>query len=61
MADAARSLLDVDPLGLDETDTHILATVVDKFEGGPVGLATIAAAIGDEAETIEEVYEPFLV
>lgn len=53
--------LDVDTHGLDEMDNKILATVIDKFRGGPVGLTTIATAVGEDAGTIEEVYEPFLI
>ena len=55
------SALNVDEHGLDEMDNRILMTIIDKFKGGPVGLTTIATAVGDEAETIEEVYEPFLI
>ena len=54
-------LLDVDEFGLDDMDARILRTIIEKFDGGPVGLNTIAAAIGEDANTIEEVYEPFLV
>lgn len=57
----ALNALDVDHNGLDEMDNRILNTIIDKFKGGPVGLSTIATACGDEAETIEEVYEPFLI
>ena len=53
--------LDVDQNGLDEMDNRILSTIIEKFKGGPVGLSTIATACGEEAETIEEVYEPFLI
>ena len=53
--------LDVDEHGLDEMDNRILATIIEKFGGGPVGIGTIAMACGEEAETIEEVYEPFLI
>jgi holliday junction DNA helicase RuvB len=58
--DALR-LLDVDQFGLDDMDTRILKTIIEKFEGGPVGVKTIAAAVGEDEGTIEEVYEPFLV
>ena len=51
----------VDPLGLEETDRRLLAALIDKFDGGPVGLSNMAAVIGEEAETIEEVYEPYLI
>lgn len=53
--------LEVDQFGLDDMDNKILLTIIDKFKGGPVGLNSIAASIGEEAETIEEVYEPYLV
>ena len=53
--------LNVDEHGLDEMDNRILSTIIDKFKGGPVGLTTIATAVGEEAGTIEEVYEPFLI
>ena len=53
--------LQVDEHGLDEMDNRILATIIDKFKGGPVGLGTIATAVGEEAGTIEDVYEPFLI
>ena len=53
--------LNIDKSGLDEMDNKILSTVIDKFRGGPVGLSTIATAVGEEAGTIEEVYEPFLI
>lgn len=61
VADAALELLDVDQFGLDDMDTKLLRVIIEKFEGGPVGLTTIAAAVGEDAGTIEEVYEPFLV
>lgn len=57
----ALQALDVDDHGLDEMDNRILSTIINKFKGGPVGLGTIATACGEEAETIEEVYEPFLI
>jgi Holliday junction DNA helicase RuvB len=57
----ALQLLDVDQFGLDDMDARILKTIIEKFEGGPVGVKTIAAAIGEDEGTIEEVYEPFLV
>lgn len=53
--------LDVDANGLDEMDNRILSTIIEKFKGGPVGISTIATACGEEADTIEEVYEPFLI
>jgi Holliday junction DNA helicase RuvB len=58
---AALELLDVDALGLDETDRRVLECIAVKFEGGPVGLETIAASIGEESDTIMDVYEPFLL
>ncbi|MBX2946666.1 MAG: Holliday junction branch migration DNA helicase RuvB [Cyclobacteriaceae bacterium] len=61
IAQMALRALDVDEHGLDEMDNRILLTIIEKFKGGPVGLTTIATAVGDEAETIEEVYEPFLI
>ena len=54
-------LLDVDDFGLDDMDARIVKTIIEKFDGGPVGVASLAAAIGEDAGTIEEVYEPFLV
>ncbi len=53
--------LEIDPSGLDEMDLRILRTIQEKFNGGPVGLSTVAVAVGEEAETIEELYEPFLI
>ncbi len=61
IAQMALKALDVDVNGLDEMDNRILLTIIEKFKGGPVGLTTIATAVGEEAETIEEVYEPFLI
>lgn len=61
IAEIALSALEVDQNGLDDMDNRILMTIIDKFKGGPVGLTTIATACGEEAETIEEVYEPFLI
>ena len=57
----ALKALQVDEHGLDEMDNRILSTIIDKFKGGPVGLGTIATAVGEEAGTIEDVYEPFLI
>ncbi|MBY0480527.1 MAG: Holliday junction branch migration DNA helicase RuvB [Chitinophagaceae bacterium] len=57
----ALKALNVDEHGLDEMDNRILAAIIDKFKGGPVGLTTIATAVGEESGTIEEVYEPFLI
>ncbi len=53
--------LDVDELGLDDMDKRILSVLIEKFHGGPVGLSTLAVAVGEEAETLEEIYEPFLI
>ncbi len=61
IAKIALKALDVDDHGLDDMDNRILSTIIHKFKGGPVGLSTIATACGEEAETIEEVYEPFLI
>ena len=61
VASAALDLLEVDKNGLDTPDRKILLTIIDKFEGGPVGLDTIAAAVNEEAETIEDVIEPYLI
>jgi len=57
----ALTALSVDEHGLDEMDNRLLTTIIDKFKGGPVGLTTIATAVGEQAGTIEEVYEPFLI
>ena len=57
----ALEALNIDKYGLDEIDNKILTTIIDKFQGGPVGLTTIATALGEDAGTIEEVYEPFLI
>ena len=61
VTEAALKMLEVDPKGLDKMDTMLLLTVIDKFSGGPVGVDTLAAAIGEERDTIEDVYEPFLI
>ena len=61
IAKSSLESLDVDTHGLDEMDNKILLTIIDKFKGGPVGLTTIATAVGEDAGTIEEVYEPFLI
>ena len=57
----ALTALNIDQYGLDEIDNKILLTIIDKFKGGPVGITTIATAIGEDAGTVEEVYEPFLI
>src|SRR5215210_7137449 len=61
VAKLALEMLDVDEFGLDDMDARLLRTIVEKFDGGPVGITTIAAAVGEDPNTIEEVYEPFLV
>lgn len=61
IAQIALQALNVDLHGLDEMDNRILTTIIEKFKGGPVGISTIATAVGEEAGTIEEVYEPFLI
>jgi Holliday junction DNA helicase RuvB len=61
ISEIALRALDVDQNGLDDMDNRILLTIIEKFKGGPVGLSTIATACSEEAETIEEVYEPFLI
>ncbi len=61
VADTALDLLDVDKLGLDHVDRNLLLTMIEKFGGGPVGLDTLSAAIGEDAGTIEDVYEPYLI
>jgi Holliday junction DNA helicase RuvB len=61
VAQAALELLDVDEYGLDEMDARVLKTLIEKFEGGPVGLNSLAVALGEDTATLEEVYEPFLI
>ena len=61
IADQALAMLEIDSHGLDEMDKRILETIIVKFRGGPVGLNSIAAAVGEEADTLEEVYEPVLI
>ena len=61
LAKMALEALNIDQYGLDEIDNKILTTIIDKFRGGPVGVGTIATAIGEDAGTVEEVYEPFLI
>jgi Holliday junction DNA helicase RuvB len=61
VAEEALTKLEVDSIGLDETDRKVLVTIIDKFSGGPVGLETIAAAIGEDSDTIMDVYEPYLL
>lgn len=61
VTEEALRMLEVDPMGFDKMDTLLLLTLIDKFSGGPVGVDTLAAAIGEEKDTIEDVYEPFLI
>ena len=61
VAITALDLMDVDKMGLDHTDRNLLLTMINKFSGGPVGLDTLADAIGEDPGTIEDVYEPFLI
>jgi Holliday junction DNA helicase RuvB len=61
VAEMALEMLDVDESGLDEMDAQVLKTLIEKFEGGPVGLNSLAVAMGEDATTLEEVYEPFLI
>lgn len=61
VVDDALNLLEIDSLGLDSIDHKLLKTIIEKFDGGPVGLNTLAAAISEECETIEDVYEPYLL
>jgi Holliday junction DNA helicase RuvB len=61
VANKALSQLEVDSIGLDETDHKVLRSIIEKFNGGPVGLETIAASISEEADTIMDVYEPYLL
>lgn len=61
VAQDALNRLEIDQLGLDETDRRVLLAIVDKFEGGPVGIATLAAATNEEADAIMDVYEPYLI
>lgn len=61
VADEALTLLNVDPLGLDDMDRRILLTLIEKFQGGPIGLETLSTAVCEEKNTLEDVYEPFLI
>ncbi|MFQ5683737.1 MAG: Holliday junction branch migration DNA helicase RuvB [Candidatus Binatia bacterium] len=61
VTEEALRMLEIDPMGFDKMDTLLLLTLIDKFGGGPVGVETLAAAIGEEKDTIEDVYEPFLI
>jgi holliday junction DNA helicase RuvB len=60
-ADRALALLEVDEMGLDRLDRDLLRAVCERFDGGPVGLSTLAVAVGEEQDTIEDVYEPYLL
>jgi Holliday junction DNA helicase RuvB len=60
-AASALERLEVDRYGLDQTDRRLLSTIIEKFDGGPVGLATLAAAVGEDRGTLEEIYEPYLL
>ena len=61
VAKQALELLEIDSIGLDEVDRKMLLSIIDKFNGGPVGLDTLSASIGEESTTIEDVYEPYLL
>ena len=61
IAQAALALFEVDPKGLDQMDRKLLLTIIEKFDGGPVGIETLSSAIGEERDTLEDVYEPFLI
>jgi Holliday junction DNA helicase RuvB len=61
IANYALEALNIDKYGLDEIDNKILTTIIDKFQGGPVGLTTISTALSEDPGTLEEVYEPFLI
>ena len=61
IADQALQRLDIDKLGLDRIDRRILSTIIEKFDGGPVGVDTIAASVSEERESVEDVYEPYLM
>ncbi len=61
VADQALKMLDVDERGFDAMDRKILSTIIEKYDGGPVGIETLAAAVSEEKDTIEDVYEPYLI
>ena len=61
VVNATLTRLEVDPIGLDQMDRRILLTIIENYNGGPVGLNTIAVAVSEESETIEDFYEPFLI
>jgi Holliday junction DNA helicase RuvB len=61
VASRALDMLEVDDQGLDKMDRFIMHTIIEKFDGGPIGLSSLCAAVGEEKDTIEDVYEPFLI
>ena len=61
VARAAMEMIRVDPIGLDDTDRLVLRALIEKFDGGPVGLKTLAVAVNEESDTVEEVFEPYLI
>ena len=61
LADQALNLLDIDGDGLEEMDKRLLTTLINKFSGGPVGLSSLSVSVGEESDTLEEVYEPYLI
>ena len=61
LADKALAILEIDQNGLDEMDKRILQTIIEKFAGGPVGVGSLSVAVGEEPDTLEEVYEPYLI
>jgi Holliday junction DNA helicase RuvB len=61
VASEALELLEVDGYGLERTDRELLRAIVERFDGGPVGLSTLAVALGEESDTVEDVYEPYLL
>ena len=61
VADRALDMLEVDDQGLDKMDRYIMHTIIEKFEGGPIGLSSLSAAVSEEKDTLEDVYEPFLI
>jgi Holliday junction DNA helicase RuvB len=61
IASAALALFEVDPRGLDALDRRLIKTIIDNYEGGPVGIETLSSALGEERDTLEDVYEPYLI
>jgi len=61
VASQALHMLEVDDKGLDKMDRHIMLTIIEKFDGGPIGLSSLSAAVSEEKDTLEDVYEPFLI